>query len=213
MTTGTLLSRTQEHWQSTLLMSPHRKHCTSDWCIFLIPFHSNLNFQFIFPVSISSLCFYFPFPVSSCRFIFIFCFRYAHLDLTDTPNYHVLSAVKDTLIRLVTNFGPSCHLILFGVGWGGILYMWWLNHQTYQVALLYTYVYKMFSSLQLPSIALMEHFVWLMDPWRVLAEWKFASMECGEECVVVTWVAMMPESCADNWDMMSTQVSSFGKKS
>ena len=69
----------------------------------------------------------------------------------------------------------------------------------------------MFSSLQLPSIALMEHFVWLMDPWRVLAEWKFASMECGEECVVVTGITMVPELCADNWDMMPTQVSSLGK--
>ena len=165
MTTGTLLSRIQEHWQSTLLMSPHRKHCTSDWCIFWFRFVpisiSSFYFQFVFLLSISSfqLSFHFHFLLSICPL---------------GSNWHSkLSCVeccKDTLIRLVTNFGPSCHLILFGVGWGGILYMWWLNHQTYQVALLYTYVYKMFSSLQLPSIALMEHFVWLMDPWRVLAE-------------------------------------------
>ena len=71
----------------------------------------------------------------------------------------------------------------------------------------------MFSSLQLPSIALMKHFVWLMDLWRVLAEWKSASMECGEECVVVTGITTMQELCADNWDMMPTQVSSFGEKS
>ena len=36
---------------------------------------------------------------------------------------------------------------------------------------------------QLPNLALMEHFVWLMDLWRVLAEWRSASMECGEESV------------------------------
>ena len=68
----------------------------------------------------------------------------------------------------------------------------------------------MFSSAQLPSIAPMKHFVWLMDQWRVLAEWRSASMECGEECVMMVGVTIMPELCADNWDMMSTQVSSFG---
>ena len=102
----TLLSRTQEHWQSTLLMSPHRKHCTSDWCIFW--FHSvpisisSFYFQFLFPVCVSTFHFH---AVSSCRFIFIFCFRYAHLDLTDTPNYHVLTVecCKDTLIMQTSN--------------------------------------------------------------------------------------------------------------
>ena len=44
----------------------------------------------------------------------------------------------------------------------------------------------------------MEHFVWLMDLWRVLAEWRSASMECGEECVIMAGIVMMPESCADN---------------
>ena len=34
---------------------------------------------------------------------------------------------------------------------------------------------------QLPRVALMGRFVWLMDQWRVLAEWRSASMECGEE--------------------------------
>ena len=34
---------------------------------------------------------------------------------------------------------------------------------------------------QLPRVALMGRFVWLMDLWRVLAEWRSASMECGEE--------------------------------
>ena len=40
------------------------------------------------------------------------------------------------------------------------------------------------------------------------AEWRSASMECGEQCVVsgITGITMMPELCADNWDTASTQV-------
>ena len=37
---------------------------------------------------------------------------------------------------------------------------------------------------QVHNLALMENFVWLMDQLKVLAEWRFASMECGEQCVV-----------------------------
>ena len=62
------------------------------------------------------------------------------------------------------------------------------------------------SSPQLSRIALMEQFVWLMDRWRVLAGWRSASMECGEQCVRVAGIVMMPELCADNWDTMWTQV-------
>ena len=32
----------------------------------------------------------------------------------------------------------------------------------------------------------------------MLAEWRSASMECGEECVIMAGIVMMPESCADN---------------
>ena len=57
----------------------------------------------------------------------------------------------------------------------------------------------------------MEQFVWLMDHWRVQAEWRSASMEYGEQCVVpmafsMAGITMMPELCADNWGTMSTQV-------
>ena len=31
-------------------------------------------------------------------------------------------------------------------------------------------------------------------------------MECGEECVMVAGVTIMRDLCADNWDMMLTQV-------
>ena len=31
-------------------------------------------------------------------------------------------------------------------------------------------------------------------------------MECGEQCVIVAGITMMPELCADNWDMMPTHV-------
>ena len=67
------------------------------------------------------------------------------------------------------------------------------------------------NSLQLFRVALMEKFVWLMDLLRVLAEWRSASMECGEQCVVmiITGITMMPELCADNWGTVSTQVSQF----
>ena len=38
-------------------------------------------------------------------------------------------------------------------------------------------------------------------------------MECGEQCVIITGIVMMPESCADNWGTVSTQVevSSFSR--
>ena len=52
----------------------------------------------------------------------------------------------------------------------------------------------------------MEQFVWLMVLWRVQAEWRSASMDCGEQCVIEAGITMMPESCADNWGTMSTQV-------
>ena len=61
----------------------------------------------------------------------------------------------------------------------------------------------------------MEHFVWLMDQLRVLAGWRSALMECGEQFVAVAGIAMMPELCADNWGTVSIQVevSSFiGKR-
>ena len=54
----------------------------------------------------------------------------------------------------------------------------------------------------------MKQFGWLKDQWRVQAGWRPASMECGEQCVVImAGITMMPELCADNWDMMSTTVS------
>ena len=62
---------------------------------------------------------------------------------------------------------------------------------------------------QLSRVALMEQFVWLMELLRVLAEWSSASMECGEQCVVMNGITMMPELYADNWGTISTQVSSL----
>ena len=52
----------------------------------------------------------------------------------------------------------------------------------------------------------MGHFVWLMDLWRVLVQWRSASMECGEQCLVPDGITLMPELCADNWATVSTQV-------
>ena len=45
----------------------------------------------------------------------------------------------------------------------------------------------------------MKHFVWLMDLLKVLAGWRSVSMECGEQCVTMAGIVMMPELCADNW--------------
>ena len=45
-----------------------------------------------------------------------------------------------------------------------------------------------------------------MALWRVQAEWRSASMECGEQCVAVAGITIMPESCADNWGTVSIQV-------
>ena len=53
----------------------------------------------------------------------------------------------------------------------------------------------------------MEHFVWLMALWTALAEWRSASMECGEQCVVPAGITMMPELCADNWGTVQEEVS------
>ena len=56
--------------------------------------------------------------------------------------------------------------------------------------------------MQLPSVALMEQCVWLMDLCRVQAEWRSASIECGEQCVMMDGIPMMPGLCADNWDIL-----------
>ena len=54
----------------------------------------------------------------------------------------------------------------------------------------------------------MEQFVWLMDQLRVLAEWRSASMECGEQCVInIDGIVVLLKSCADNWDTVSMEVS------
>ena len=60
---------------------------------------------------------------------------------------------------------------------------------------------------QLSRVALMEQFVWLMELLRVLAEWSSASVECGEQCVVMNGITMMPELCADNWGTVRIEVS------
>ena len=52
----------------------------------------------------------------------------------------------------------------------------------------------------------MEQFVCLMDLWRVLVQWRSASMECGEQCVIVAGIVMMPESCADSWGTVGMEV-------
>ena len=40
----------------------------------------------------------------------------------------------------------------------------------------------------------------------MLAGWRSASMECGEQCVIMAMITMLPELCADNWDTMWTQM-------
>ena len=45
----------------------------------------------------------------------------------------------------------------------------------------------------------MGPFDWLVDGLLMKAEWRSASVECGEQCVTLAGVAVMPELCADNW--------------
>ena len=52
----------------------------------------------------------------------------------------------------------------------------------------------------------MGPFDWLMDDPLMKAEWRSASMECGEQCVTLVGVAVMPKLCADNWGTASAQV-------
>ena len=144
------------------------------------------------------------------------------LDPTDTPKA-IKEYCEDALVRVITSYGPkmaseatSEHLIHswrgaqpVGLYFGSLLYT--MTKLTKIMNTTIVYMCKTFSSSQLPpSIAQMKHFVWLMDQWRVLAGWRSASTECGEECVVdMTGITMRPELCANNWDIMSTQVSSF----
>ena len=71
---------------------------------------------------------------------------------------------------------------------------------------MYEYHRTIILCIQLSRVALKEHFDWLMDLSRVLVQWRSASMECGELCVVVAGIALRPELCVDNWGTMSTQV-------
>ena len=34
------------------------------------------------------------------------------------------------------------------------------------------------------------------------AGWRSVSMDCGEQCVMMDGIAMMPELCADSWDIL-----------
>ena len=53
----------------------------------------------------------------------------------------------------------------------------------------------------------MEQFVWLMDLCKVLAGWRSASMECGEQCVMnMDGILVLLELCVDSWGTVLTQV-------
>ena len=38
------------------------------------------------------------------------------------------------------------------------------------------------------------------------AGWRSASLDCGEQCVIMAGMKMMPQSCADNWATVTTLV-------
>ena len=40
----------------------------------------------------------------------------------------------------------------------------------------------------------------------MLAGWRSASMECGEQCVMMAGILIVPGLCVDNWGTVSTQV-------
>ena len=45
----------------------------------------------------------------------------------------------------------------------------------------------------------MGPFACWVDDLLMKAEWRSALMECGGQFVTLVGVAVMPESCADNW--------------
>ena len=45
-------------------------------------------------------------------------------------------------------------------------------------------------------------FGWLVDGILVKEGWRSASMECGEQCVMITGITMMQQLCADNWGFL-----------
>ena len=51
----------------------------------------------------------------------------------------------------------------------------------------------------------MAPFDWLVDSPLMKAEWRSASMECGDLCVVIAGDPVMPGLCADSWGYL-TQV-------
>ena len=51
---------------------------------------------------------------------------------------------------------------------------------------------------QLLRVVAMDPFGWLVDSLLMKAEWRSASMECGEQCVTLVGIVVMPELCADN---------------
>ena len=52
----------------------------------------------------------------------------------------------------------------------------------------------------------MELCGWAVDLCQVLVGWRSASMEDGEQCVMLDGIAMKPEWYADSWDTVPTQV-------
>ena len=43
----------------------------------------------------------------------------------------------------------------------------------------------------------------------IAAGWRSASTECGEQCVGVTGIVMMPELCADNWGFAQVHIGTY----
>lgn len=68
------------------------------------------------------------------------------------------------------------------------------------------------SFIQLLRVVPMGPFVWLMDGLLMKAEWRYAPMECGGQCVTLAGMTMMPELCADNWVTASAQVYKLGTR-
>ena len=82
----------------------------------------------------------------------------------------------------------------------------WLNMTQIYFLLWINYCQCLIFSPQLPNVALMVHYVYLVDLWRVLVGWRSASMECGEQCVMTCGITMMPKLCAGSWGTVLTQV-------
>ena len=51
-------------------------------------------------------------------------------------------------------------------------------------------------------------FDWLMETHLLMVEWRYVSMGCGAQCVMIGGMTEMHRWCVDNWDMLEVSFNS-----